>query len=283
VRQSSNPVFRSLPQQQQGGYAQFGTGIAGAQQVAYQQGQPYAPYPPQTGVSRQLTIDDVVTKTGITLGVLSVVAVISYFLVGGSPGLAMPFTLVGSLGGLALVLIATFGRKQDNPAIVLSYAALEGLFLGAISWVFGNVVVADGNAGALITQAVLGTIGVFFGMLVVYKTGAIRVTPKFTRFLVAGMIGVLVLMLGNFLLGLFGVGGGEGMGLRSGGPLAIIFSLVCIGLAAFSFLMDFDSADQMIRAGAPEKAAWGVALGLTVTLVWLYIEILRLLSYFRSE
>ena len=282
MRQSSNPVFRSLPQQQQGGYTQFGTGVAGAQQMGYQS-QPYAPYPPQTGVSRQLTIDDVVTKTGITLGVLSVVAVISYFIVGGNPGLAMPFTLVGALGGLALVLIATFGRKQDNPAIVLSYAALEGLFLGAISWVFGNVVVADGNAGALITQAVLGTIGVFFGMLVVYKTGAIRVTPKFTRFLVAGMIGVLVLMLGNFLLGLFGVGGGEGMGLRSGGPLAIIFSLVCIGLAAFSFLMDFDSADQMIRAGAPEKAAWGVALGLTVTLVWLYIEILRLLSYFRSE
>ena len=282
MRQSSNPVFRSLPQQQQGGYAQFGTGIAGAQQMGYQ-AQPYAPYPPQTGVSRQLTIDDVVTKTGITLGVLSVVAVISYFFVGSNPGLAMPFTLVGSLGGLALVLIATFGRKQDNPAIVLSYAALEGLFLGAISWVFGNVVVADGNAGALITQAVLGTIGVFFGMLVVYKTGAIRVTPKFTRFLVAGMIGVLVLMLGNFLLGLFGVGGGEGMGLRSGGPLAIIFSLVCIGLAAFSFLVDFDSADQMIRAGAPEKAAWGVALGLTVTLVWLYVEILRLLSYFRSE
>lgn len=282
MRQSSNPVFRSLPQQQGGGYAQFGTGIAGAQQMAYQT-QSYAGYPPQTGVSRQLTIDDVVTKTGITLGVLSVVAVISYFLVGGNPGLAMPFTLVGSLGGLALVLIATFGRKQDNPAIVLSYAALEGLFLGAISWVFGNVVVADGNAGALITQAVLGTIGVFFGMLVVYKTGAIRVTPKFTRFLVAGMIGVLVLMLGNLVLGLFGVGGGEGMGLRAGGPLAIIFSLVCIGLAAFSFLVDFDSADQMIRAGAPEKAAWGVALGLTVTLVWLYIEILRLLSYFRSE
>jgi uncharacterized YccA/Bax inhibitor family protein len=283
VRQSSNPVFRSLPEKQQGGYSQFGSGIAGAQQMAYQQAQPYAGYPPQTGVSRPLTIDDVVTKTGITLGVLSVVAVISYFLVGGSPGLAMPFTLVGSLGGLALVLIATFGRKQDNPAIVLSYAALEGLFLGAVSWVFGNVVVADGNAGALITQAVLGTIGVFFGMLVVYKTGAIRVTPKFTRFLVAGMIGVLVLMLGNLVLGMFGVGGGEGMGLRAGGPLAIIFSLVCIGLAAFSFLVDFDSADQMIRAGAPEKAAWGVALGLTVTLVWLYIEILRLLSYFRSE
>ncbi len=282
MRESSNPVFRSLPKQQ-GGYAQFGPGIAGAtQQVGYQ-AEPYTTYPPQTGVSRPMTIDDVVTKTGITLGVLSVVAVISYFIVGGNPSLAMPFTLVGALGGLGLVLVATFGRKQDNPAIVLSYAALEGLFLGAISWVFGNLVVADGNAGALITQAVLGTTGVFFGMLVVYKTGAIRVTPKFTRFLVAGMVGVLVLMLGNLVLGMFGVGGGEGMGLRSGGPLAIIFSLVCIGLAAFSFLIDFDSADQMIRAGAPEKAAWGVALGLTVTLVWLYIEILRLLSYFQQD
>ena len=281
MRESSNPVFRSLPKQQ-GGYAQFGTGLAGAtQQVGYQ-AEPYTTAP-QTGVSRPLTIDDVVTKTGITLGVLSVVAAISYFIVGGSPGLAMPFTLVGSLGGLALVLIATFGRKQDNPAIVLSYAALEGLFLGAISWVFGNVVVAGGNAGALITQAVLGTLGVFFGMLVVYKTGAIRVTPKFTRFLVASMVGVLVLMLGNFVLAMFGVGGGEGMGLRSGGSLAIIFSLVCIAIAAFSFLLDFDSADQMIRAGAPEKAAWGIALGLTVTLVWLYLEILRLLTYFQND
>jgi uncharacterized YccA/Bax inhibitor family protein len=282
VRESSNPVFRSLPKTQ-GGYATFGTGAAGygAQQV---HAEPYTTqYPEQTGVARPMTIDDVVTKTGITLAVLSAVAVVSYFLVGMNPGLAMPFTLVGALGGLALVLVATFGRKQDNPAIVLSYAGLEGLFLGAISWLFGNVVVAGGSAGALITQAVLATLGVFFGMLVVYKTGAIRVTPKFTRMIVAGMFGVLVLMLGNFVLALFGVGGGEGMGLRSGGTIAIIFSLVCIGLAAFSFLIDFDSADQMIRAGAPEKAAWGVALGLTVTLVWLYIEILRLLSYFQND
>ena len=282
MRESSNPIFRSLPQQQ-GGYAQFGAGTAGAaRQVGYQT-EPYTTRAPQAGVSRNMTIDDVVTKTGITLGVLSVVAVISYFLVSSNTGLAMPFVLVGSLGGLALVLIATFGRKQDNPAIVLSYAALEGLFLGAFSFVLANFTVAGGNAGAMIGQAILGTIGVFFGMLVVYKTGAIRVTPKFTRMLVAGMIGVLVLMLGNLVLGMFGVGGGEGMGLRSGGTVAIIFSLVCIGLAAFSFLLDFDSADQMIRAGAPEKAAWGVALGLTVTLVWLYVEILRLLSYFRND
>jgi uncharacterized YccA/Bax inhibitor family protein len=280
VRESSNPVFRSLPKQQ-GGYAQFGTGAAGygAQQV---HAQPYVT-PEQIGVARPLTIDDVVTKTGITLAVLSAVAVTSYFLVAQNVALAMPFTLIGALGGLALVLVAVFARKQDNPAIVLSYAALEGLFVGAISFVFANVVVSGASAGAMISQAVLGTFGVFFGMLVVYKTGAIRVTPKFTRFIVAGLFGALALMLGNFVLAMFGVGGGEGLGLRSGGPIAIIFSLFVIGLAAFSFLIDFDAADQMIRAGAPEKAAWGIALGLTVTLVWLYIEILRLLSYFNSE
>ena len=284
MRETSNPVFRSLPKGR-GGYAQFGTGAAQVQQ-GYYQADPYAaPYQEARGTraSRPLTIDDVVTKTGITLAVLTASAVISYFLVASNLALAMPLTLVGAFGGLALVLVATFARKQDSPAIVLSYAVLEGLFLGAISFLFANYRVSSTSAGALIGEAVLGTFGVFFGMLVVYKTGAIRVTPKFTRMLVAAMFGVLALMLGNFLLGMFGVGGGTGLGLRSGGPLAIIFSLVCIGIAAFSFLIDFDAADQMIRAGAPEKAAWGIALGLTVTLVWLYLEILRLLSYVQNR
>jgi uncharacterized YccA/Bax inhibitor family protein len=280
VRESSNPVFRSLPKTQ-GGYAQFGGGAAayGAQQTM---SQPYTEYPPQqAGFSRPLTIDDVVTKTGITLAVLTVSAVISYFMVMSNVSLAMPLTAIGSIGGLVLVLIATFGRKQDSPAIVLSYAVLEGLFLGAFSFVISTLYSVGGPA--MIFQAVIGTIGVFIGMLVVYKTGAIRVTPKFTRMLVAGMFGVVLMALANLVLGMFGVGGGAGMGLRSGGGLAIGFSLLCIALAAFSFLVDFDAADQMIRAGAPEKAAWGIALGLTVTLVWLYVEILRLLSYFNND
>ena len=285
MRESSNPVFRSLPKTQ-GGYAQFGSGAAayGAQQTMSQQ---YTEYPPQqAGFSRPLTIDDVVTKTGITLAVLSVSAVISYFLVDNSPGFALagPLAMIGSIGGLVLVLIATFGRKQDNPAIVLSYAVLEGLFLGAASFILSELASVGGPA--MIFQAVIGTIGVFIGMLVVYKTGAIRVTPKFTRMLVAGMFGVVLMALANLVLGMFGVGGGAGMGLRDGhgSPMiAIGFSLLCIALAAFSFLVDFDAADQMIRAGAPEKAAWGIALGLTVTLVWLYIEILRLLSYFNND
>jgi uncharacterized YccA/Bax inhibitor family protein len=281
VRETSNPVFRSLPKGQ-GGYAQFGTGAAGygAQAV---DAQPYVTQYPdqrQTGVSRPLTIDDVVTKTGITLAVLTAVAVVSYFLVAQNLALATPLLLVGSFGGLGLLLFAIFGRKQDNPAIVLSYAACEGLVVGAFSFVVANLMVRGISAGALISQAVVGTLGVFFGMLVVYKTGAIRVTPKFTRFLVAAGFGAVVLMLVNLVVGLFTHSAGP---LRDGGPMAILFSLLMIGLAAFFFLSDFDAADRAIRAGAPEKAAWGIALGLTVTLVWLYLEILRLLSYFNNN
>ena len=292
MRESSNPVMRGVVRENQtaggqagfGGAAGFGTNLAAGQGMMNQYGQtqydPYTQAAPTT--SRQLTIDDVVTKTAITLGVLTVAAVISYFLIQSNEALAMPLMLVGGLVGFVLVMVASFGRKQDNPAIVLAYAAFEGLFVGSISFVFADVVVTgDTSAGALIGQAVLGTFGVFFGMLVVYKVGAIRVTPRFTRMLFAGMIGVIVLMLGNLVIGFFN--GGEGFGLRNGGPLAIAFSLVCIALAAFSFLLDFDSADRLIRAGAPSRAAWGVALGLTVTLVWLYVEILRLLSYFNSD
>ena len=278
MRESSNPVFRSLPKQQ-GGYAQFGTGAAGYGAQAVHADPYVTQYPDQqqTGVARPLTIDDVVTKTGITLALLTGVAVVSYFFVAQNVALAMPLTMIGAIGGLVLVLIAMFGRKQDNPAIVLSYAAFEGLFVGAVSFLFANLVSTGGPA--MIFQAIVGTLGVFFGMLVVYKTGAIRVTPKFTRFMVGAIFGVIALSIVNILFAIFS----GNAPLTDGGPLAIGFSLLCIGLAAFSFLIDFDSADQMIRAGAPEKAAWGIALGLTVTLVWLYLEILRLLSYFNSE
>ena len=283
MRTTSNPVFRNLPKQEGGGYASFGSATAGASQVTQQFGQPqYTQADPyQTGpTQRAMTIDDVVTKTGITLGVLSITAIISYFMVSNNNGLAVPFVVGGGLVGLGLVLVATFGRKMDNPGIVLAYAVAEGFFLVALSFLFTDVAFGGVGGSTLIAQAVLGTFGVFFGMLVVYKTGAIRVTPRLTRMIIGGIFGVLVLAIGNLVIGLFT--GSAGI-LRDGGPVAIIFSLVCIGLAAFSFLLDFDSADKLIRAQAPEKAAWGVALGLTVTLVWLYVEILRLLSYFNSD
>ncbi|SNT41818.1 Bax inhibitor-1/YccA family protein [Rhodococcoides kyotonense] len=282
MRTSSNPVFRNLPKQEGGGYATFGTATAGGAQAAQQFGQPQTygePY--QTGpATRAMTIDDVVTKTGITLGVLTISAIVSYALSSGNASLATMFVVGGGLIGLGLVLFATFGRKMDNPAIVLAYAVAEGVFLGALSRLFTDVTFGGVGGAALIGQAVLGTFGVFFGMLVVYKTGAIRVTPRLTRMIIGALIGVVVLALGNLVASFFMDGG---FGLRDGGPIAIIFSLVCIGIAAFSFLLDFDQADQLIRAQAPEKAAWGVALGLTITLVWLYVEILRLLSYFQND
>ncbi|QKT10633.1 Bax inhibitor-1/YccA family protein [Rhodococcus sp. W8901] len=281
MRTTSNPVFKNLPKQEGSGYATFGSAQAGAAQVTQEYGQQYqAPEQYQT-TQRAMTIDDVVTKTAITLGVLTVAAIISFFLVNNNEALAAPFVIVGGLVGFVLVMVASFGRKMDNPAIVLAYAACEGVFLGAFSFIFTSLVVADSvEASVLIGQAVLGTFGVFFGMLVVYKTGAIRVTPRLTRMIIGGLIGVLVLMVGNLIASFFTDGG---FGLRDGGTIAIVFSLVCIALAAFSFLLDFDAADQLIRAQAPEKAAWGVALGLTVTLVWLYVEILRLLSYFNND
>jgi uncharacterized YccA/Bax inhibitor family protein len=284
MRQTSNPIFRQLPRQA-GGYAGFGSpaagsdpyGRSGGQYPPYgYQPQPYQPVP----ATRPMTIDDVVTKTGITLAVVTATAIASYALTSVNHALAPLFVLVGGLVGLVLVLVASFGRKMDSPAIVLGYAAAEGVFLGALSLVFTNVTFGGVGGAGLIGQAVLGTFGVFIGMLVVYKTGAIRVTPRFTRMLFGAMIGVLVLILGNAIAAIFTPGG---FGLRDGGTVSIIFSLVVIGIAALNFLLDFDAADQLIRAGAPEKAAWGVALGLTVTLVWLYIEILRLLSYLNNR
>lgn len=159
MRETSNPVFRSLPKQR-GGYARFGTDAAPMQQ-GYYQPDPYAATPYQETrayqVSRPLTIDDVVTRTGMTLAVLVVSAIVSFFLVASNFALATPLTLAGVFGGLAMVLVATFGGKQNSPAIVLSYAVLEGLFLGAVSFLFANFQVSTVNAGVLIGEAVLGT------------------------------------------------------------------------------------------------------------------------------
>ncbi|MET8870958.1 Bax inhibitor-1/YccA family protein [Nocardia sp. NPDC004604] len=285
MRTTSNPVFRQLPRQEGGGYANFGSGVTGAGQMGQQYGQ-YPQYPQyqqpyqQAPTTRAMTIDDVVTKTAITLGVLALSAIVSYGLTNANTALAPLFVIGGGLIGFVLVLVATFARKMDNPVVVLSYAVFEGLFVGALSFMFSNIEFGGAGGSGMIAQAVLGTFGVFAGMLVVYKTGAIRVTPRLTRMVVGAMFGILVLILGNVIASFFIDGG---LGLRDGGPLAIVFSLVVIAVAAFNFLLDFDAADQLIRAQAPEKAAWGVALGLTVTLVWLYTEILRLLSYFNND
>ena len=217
-----------------------------------------------------MTMDDVVTKTGLSLLVTVAGAAIAWALPGTTAlALALPAVLVAFVLGLVIAF-----KQIANPAATLAYAGLYGVALGAISEVFNQ------QFPGIVVQALIGTFGVFAGMLVIYKTGAIRVTPKLTRWVVGAAIGALVLMLAN-VIGAW-IGGGDGLGLRDGGPIAIVFSLVVIGIAAFMLLLDFDSADEAIRRGAPAKFAWYIAFGLLVTIIWLYIEILRLLSYFRE-
>jgi uncharacterized YccA/Bax inhibitor family protein len=258
VRTSSNPAFRNLPGQ--GGYAGFDDRVGGAAggAAAYRQTSRPAGFD-RTTTDRPLTIDDVVTKTAITAGVALVAGVLTAL--SGQYWLALP----GFLVGLVVSLIIIF-KQSTNPALVITYSVAEGLALGGIT----GALESSSNAYAGIGfQAIVGTFGVFVGMLVVYKTGAIKVTPRLTKMVIGAMFGVVGLMLINFVVGFFNSGG---IGIRSGGPLAILFSIVVIGIAAFVLLLDFDMADQAIRAGAPARTAWYIAFGLMTTLVWLYLE-----------
>ena len=272
---SSNPVFgrgfanAASGRQQYPGYGapQYGapSPYGAPTQDPYNAPSPYAP-----SATQYMTMDDVVTKTGVSFLVMVVTASLTWALPGFSgAGLALPAVLIA----LVLGLVISF-KQIASPIATLSYAALYGVALGAISEIFESQPGFEG----IVMQAVIGTFGVFAGMLIVYKTGAIKVTPKLTRWIIGAMVGVLVLMLFNLGASLFGFS----TGLREAGPLGIVFSLVVIGVAAFSLLLDFDMADEAIRRGAPAKFAWYIAFGLLVTVVWLYLEILRLLSYFRE-
>jgi uncharacterized YccA/Bax inhibitor family protein len=272
---SSNPAFSRFGgagngRQNLGWGAQPQQYGAPGQYGAPTQYDPYAaPSPYAATTTRYLTMDDVVTKTGISFLVTVLAAAITWALPGDTGwALALPAVLVAFVLGLVISF-----KTIANPAATLAYGALYGVALGAISEAFDSVY------PGIVMQALIGTFGVFAGMLVVYKTGAIRVTPKLTRWVIGAAIGALVLLLVNLVASFITPGG---LGLRDGGPLAIVFSLVVIGIAAFMLLLDFDMADEAIRRGAPAKFAWYIAFGLLVTVVWLYLEILRLLSYFRE-
>jgi uncharacterized YccA/Bax inhibitor family protein len=271
---SSNPAFsRGFPAAGPGQYASWGPGPQQTYGGAPSQYDPYAAPSPYAATGRAyMTMDDVVTKTGVTFLVTVVAAALTWALPGNG-AIALVFPAV--IAALILGMVISF-KQIANPAATLSYAALEGVAVGALSELYAGYF-----GGNIVMQAVIGTFGVFFGMLVVYKTGAIRVTPKLTRWIVGAMFGVLALLLVNLVVSLFV--GGDALGLRDGGPVAILFSVVVIGVAAFSLLLDFDMADEAIRRGAPAKFAWYIAFGLLITVIWLYLEILRLLSYLQDN
>jgi uncharacterized YccA/Bax inhibitor family protein len=293
---SSNPVFSRRGFSRDNGYAGFNTAPqAGGAAVGTQgnpyaqpQGNPYAtnPYaqdlqqgaPPQAPVTTgRMTMDDVVMRTGTTLGILIVTAALAWALlpvddanIGRSYGIGIGAAVIG----MVLALVQSF-KRTASPALIVSYAAFEGVFLGVVSSVVDNRI-ASGAA----MQAVIGTLAVFAAVLVAYKAGWIRVNRRFYGFVMAATLGFVLLMVVNMLFAVFG--GGDGLGFRSGG-LGIMFGIIGVLLGACFLALDFKQVEDGIAYGAPKEEAWLAAFGLTLTLVWIYLEFLRLIAILNSS
>ncbi|MER6079386.1 Bax inhibitor-1/YccA family protein [Streptomyces sp. NPDC001833] len=290
---SSNPVFSRRGFSRDNGYAGFNT----APQAGYAQGNPYAqggnpyaqnpyannPYaqqdlqqgaPPQAPATiGRMTMDDVVMRSGMTLGTVAVGAVLAWALLpisATSYGLAIGSAIIA----FVLAMIQSF-KRTPVPALILGYAAFEGVFLGVISEMYNSQ-----WSGAPF-QAVLGTLAVSAATLLVYKAGWIRVTARYARIGMAIAIAFVLVMAVNLLLVAFGVA--DNGGLRSFGPLGAIVGIIAILLGAFFLTLDFKQIEDGIAYGAPKNEAWLAAFGLTMTLVWIYVEMLRLVAIFSSN
>ena len=224
--------------------------------------------PAETG---RMTFDDVIVKTAVCLGAVVVGAAVTLSV---ALGLASMLMIVGALGGFVLALVNTF-KKQPSPALILAYAALEGLFLGGLTRVLDTMYPGVG------LQAVVGTLSVFAVTLLLFKSGKVRATPKAMKFFMIAIVGYALFSLVNMVMMMTGLTT-EPFGLRSG-IIGVVIGILAIGLAAFSLVMDFTNIEEGVRNGAPERFSWTAAFGLTVTLVWLYVEIIRLLAILRGD
>lgn len=264
--ESRNPVFSRSEPFKNGGYATFNPSTASAADLENMYAAPSAS-PVHTG---RMTLDDVVIRTAMLFAVLLTTASATYFVL--KPG---PIVVLGSaLVGFVLAMIASFGKPK--PAVMIAYAAVEGIFVGGVSSWYGALY--DG----IVPQAVLGTLTAFTSMLVLYKTGVIRNSPRFTKVLMIAAVGYLVFGLLNFVLSAFSVGGWQNV-YSQGGLLPILISGFGVVLASLFLVLDFDFAEQGIRNGLPREYAWTAAFGLVVTLVWLYLEMLRLIAILRGD
>ena len=253
--QSSNPVFGNAPTLKQG--SSFG-------------GSGY-PTPQQTEdvyrTPNRLTMDDVVMKTGILLGIIVVTGAIAWVAKVGSGVM-----ILAAIVGLVLALVNIF-KKQVSPPLVLAYAGFEGVFLGAISRVYNDAY------GGIALQAAVATAAIFGAVLFAFTSGKLKATPRFAKIVTGAFVGMFALLIVNVVASW--IGGGNGIGLRDGGGLAILFSIGFIVVGSLTFVLDFDQAQRMVNAGVDERESWRISFGLVVGLVWLYLEVLRLLSYLR--
>lgn len=187
----------------------------------------------------------------------------------GFPALIM----IGAVTGFVIAMITIFFKKA-SPYTAPAYALAEGVVLGSLS------AIMEQKYGGIVFQAVLGTFGTFFFMLFLYRSKMVQATEGFKKGMLAAMGGIFFIYLISFIMGLFGK---QIPYIHESGPIGIGFSCVVVGLAAFSFILDFDSIEEGERARAPKYMEWYGAFGLLVTLVWLYIEILRLLAKLRDR
>lgn len=265
----ANPVFNSdnFQSQMRGGSAVAGTRTPqnmSADELQQLYSEPAAG-PADTG---RMTYNDVIVRTTMTLALVIAGAAISWMV-------AHPIlTFGGAVVGLVLGLVNAFKREPSVP-LILSYAAAQGLFLGGLSRIF------EGMWPGIAIQAVLGTLCVFAVVLALFTSGKVRATPKGMKIFMVMMIGYGLFSLVNFGLMMFGVVD-QPFGLRSG-IFGVVIGLLAIGLAAYSLVIDFTAIDDGVKQGTARKYAWAAAFGLTVTLVWLYVEILRLIAILRGE
>lgn len=219
--------------------------------------------------SEVMTIQGTINKIGILFMLTLAGAFFTWnkFLVGG-PQAVQAWMLIGGIGGFITALVTIFNKKRAG-ILAPVYAIFEGLFLGAISAFFAATY--DG----IVMRAVMLTLAVLFTLLFAYKSGMIKVTQKFRAGVVAATMGIAVAYFFSFMLGLFGMNMSF---MYGGGIMGIVISLVIVGVAALNLVLDFDFIENGSKAGLPKYFEWYGAFGLMVTLIWLYLEILRLLS-----
>src|SRR5918992_3546848 len=266
MMESRNPAFRRVGfgQQQAPGRAPS----AGQLQDMYN-----APSYVPPAQARPMTVDDVVVRGFLCLAMLVITAALAWVLV--PVELAAPVLIVAVIAQLGIWAFITFGQRANAP-LVLTFAGVYGVVVGVVSHAYNDVY------NGIVFQAVAGTALAFAAMLAVHALKIIRVTPKFARFVIAAGFALVGLMFVNLLVSWLGPD--SGIGIRDpDNPLAYVFSVVAILVGCFFLLLDFAAVEEGVRNGAPEKFAWYIAFGLVLSLVWIYFELLRLLSYFYSS
>ena len=261
--QGQGPAY-GTPPQQGAQWGAYGAQTADAASLDAMYNAPSA----TTADTKRLTYDDVIMKTGGLLALLVVVGAGSWMVTPQMPAL----WIIGAVVGLVLGLVNSF-KRNPSPALIVLYTLAQGLFLGGISRFYETA------WNGVVPSAVVATVATFAAALFLFKSGRVRVTPKFMRWLLIAMVGYLVFSLVNVVLIMTGVLGG--WGLYSG--WGIIASLLGVGLAAASLIVDFDSIKRGVEGGVPAKFAWSAAFGLLVTLIWLYLEFLRLFAILQSS